>query len=177
MKVSRESKFNPVLTPRQVIEAGAFGGSYFGQDVHKSNGYDYNELFDYYFKTLEKDLYLSKKYIPRINKFKTRSGMSYKYWYSKGWIHERDPYGWFEWWCKYNMGFRHPTEDSRQIERWNKFCGKRGRWRNTIYKSIHQTGNWNSSPRIQQSLLHWGYEVNEQDYQQWKSNNNFNQSQ
>lgn len=166
-----EENFKPLLSPTQVVQAGAFGGSYFGQDVHKSNDYDYTELFNFHFKTLEKDLYLRKKYTPRVNKFKTRSGMPYQYWYDKGWIHERDPYGWFEWWCKYEMGYRHQTEDRRQIDRWNKFCGKNGRWRNAIYKKIHKTGDWKVSPRIQQSLLHWGYKVNKEDYQEWKKNN------
>jgi|TARA_B110000858_G_scaffold54538_1_gene63355 hypothetical protein len=30
-----------------------------------------------------------------------------------------------------------------------------------------EKGNWNVSPRIQQSLLHWGYEVNMQDFEQY----------
>ena len=34
---------------------------------------------------------------------------------------------------------------------------------------IDSTGNWDVSPRIQQSLLHWGYQVNEDDYGVWLS--------
>ena len=33
---------------------------------------------------------------------------------------------------------------------------------------IDETGNWDVSPRIQQSLLHWGYVVNEEDYEHYK---------
>ena len=39
-------QFRPIVTPRQVIEAGAFGGNYFGVDVG-ANLKDYKELFDF----------------------------------------------------------------------------------------------------------------------------------
>lgn len=159
--------FQPNLTPREVIQAGAFGGSYFGIQVEKYLEYDYQQLFNYHFKDLDSHLYTSPKYKPRINLYKTRSGMSYQYWKDKGWIHQRDPYGWFEWWCKYEMGYRDKNEDYRQISRWQDFCGFKGRWRNRIYNKIHQTNDWTVSPRIQQSLLHWGYRVNQKDYQMW----------
>ena len=31
--------------------------------------------------------------------------------------------------------------------------------------------NWNISPIIQQSLMHWGYEVNVPDYDLWVEEN------
>jgi hypothetical protein len=96
--------------------------------------------------------------------------MDYEYWKAMNWMHERDPYGWFEWWCKYDMGIR-GEDDDRQISRWQDFCGMTGRWRHRIYNMIHNTGDWNVSPRIQQSLLHWGYEINKEDYRQWCSYN------
>ena len=92
--------------------------------------------------------------------------MDYKYWYDMKWMHEDDPYGWFEWYCKYTQGRRH-EDDDRQIRRWQDFCGVNGRWRKRIYKRMIETGNWNASPRIQQSLLHWGYEVNMPDFEQY----------
>jgi len=92
--------------------------------------------------------------------------MNYEYWKEMKWMHKDDPYGWFEWYCKYSIGRRHPDDD-RQIRRWQDFCGVNGRWRKTMYRKIHETGNGNVSPRIQQSLLHWGYRVNEHDYEQW----------
>jgi len=160
--------FEPTLNPRDVIEKGAFGGSYFGLDLIKDKQNRYKSLFEYHFTGLETNLYLSETYKPRVNKFKIRSGMPYEYWKEKKWISERDPYGWFEWWCKYEMGLRDEKEDIRQISRWQDFCGFNGRWRRRIYKRIDETGDWNISPRIQQSLLHWGYEVNRTDYQVWK---------
>ena len=121
---------------------------------------------------MDKELYLGTKYQPKKNRFKIRSGMDYEYWKRMGWMHERDPYGWFEWYCKYSIGLR-GNDDNRQISRWHAFCGIEGRWRNNIYKKIYETGDWNISPRIQQSLLHWGYEVNEDDYNLWKELNRY----
>jgi hypothetical protein len=165
--VGSNYQFNPNLTPREIIEAGAFGGNYFGVDVG-ANLEDYKELFDYHFFNLDTSLYLGETYKPRLNRFKVRSGMDYEYWKDMGWMHQRDPYGWFEWYCKYSVGLR-GEDDNRQIRRWQDFTGINGRWRNAIYKRIYETRDWNVSPRIQQSLLHWGYEVNEDDYRMWKN--------
>lgn len=160
--------FYPNLTPTQVIQAGAFGGCYFGLEIEEYTDYEYTDLFEYHFEGVDSSLYLGETYKPKLNKFKIRSGMDYAYWKSMGWMHERDPYGWFEWWCKYSMGLR-GEDDNRQISRWQDFCGSNGRWRNVIYRRIHETKDWNVSPRVQQSLLHWGYEVNEDDYMMWKN--------
>jgi len=158
--------FYPLLSPREVIERGAFGGCYFGMFIEEYTNYDYNSLFDYHFDGLDTSLYEGEKYSPKKNKFKVRSGMDYDYWKQMKWMHEDDPYGWFEWYCKYTQGRRH-EDDDRQIRRWQDFCGVNGRWRKRIYKRMIETGNWNVSPRIQQSLLHWGYEVNMLDFEQY----------
>lgn len=160
-----KGEFDPNLTPNQILLSGAFGGSYFGIEDLKGD-YDYQSLFQNLLSDVPPHLYLGEKYKPRLNKFRIRSGMDYKYWTDMGWIHQDDPYGWFEWYLKYYNGRRH-TDDERQISRWQQFCGVNGRWRNRIYSRINETGDWNASPRIQQSLLHWGYQVNEHDYQTW----------
>ena len=96
--------------------------------------------------------------------------MDYDYWKDMGWMHQDDPYGWFEWYCKYFMGRRH-SDDDRQIRRWQDFCGVNGRWRKRIYSRRYETGDWKVRPRIQQSLLHWGYVVNQDECDQWKKLN------
>ena len=159
-------EFRPLLSPTEVVKAGAFGGSYFGIPIEEYVDYDYRNLFDVCFDGLDDQLYLSETYKPRVNKFKVRSGMPYEYWVDMKWMHADDPYGWFEWYCKFYMGRRH-EDDDRQIRRWQDFCGPNGRWRNNIYKKIYETGSWGVSPRIQQSLLYWGNEVNEDDFNLW----------
>ena len=159
-------EFYPMLTPKEMLEQGVFGGSYFGVEILEGD-YDYQSLFQETLTNVSTHLYLGSKYRPKYNKFKIRSGMPYDYWKEMNWMHEDDPYGWFEWYIKYYNGRRH-SDDDRQISRWQDFCGRNGRWRKRIYKMIDETGNWDVSPRIQQSLLHWGYVVNEEDYEHYK---------
>jgi hypothetical protein len=158
-------QFNPMLTPREMFEYGIFGGNYFGVDVG-ANLNDYTELFKYHFEGLDKGLYMGDKYSPKLNALKVRSGMSYEYWKEQGWMHKDDPFGWVEWWLKYDMGRRH-EDDERQIRRWINFCGPNGRWRLSTYKKIHESGDWKKGKIIQQSLLQWGYFCNKEHYLQW----------
>lgn len=161
-----DSYFKPNVTPREMLKQGIFGHSYFGVEILQGDMY-YDELFQS-FGDIDTSLYLSSKYHAKGNKFKIKSGKDYQFWKDNNWMHEDDPYGWFEWYCKYYIGRRH-SDDQRQIQRWLDFCGPNGRWRQRIYGMIDATGNWDVSPRIQQSLLHWGYQVNEDDYGVWLS--------
>lgn len=159
-------EFSPLLSPQEILLAGAFGGSYFGIEVEITREFPYQELFDETLSGVPEELYLSPSYKKSVNRFKTDAGLPYADWKAKGWIHEDDPYGWFEWYLKYHAGRRHP-DDARQIRRWSAFCGETGRWRLALYKKILETRNWWTSPRIQQSLLHWGYIVNHSDWIQF----------
>ena len=70
-----------------------------------------------------------------------------------------------------NLSGRRHQDDKRQIIRWQNFTGIKGRWRKRIYSRIYETKDWNISPIIQQSLMHWGYEVNVPDYDLWIEEN------
>ena len=158
-------EFKPMLTPKEMLHKGIFGGTYFAELI------DYKDFPEDWFEDLEESAYKSKKYLVNVNLFKIKSGQSQKEWEVKGWIHPDDPRGWFEWYCKYFLGRRH-EDDERQIKRWAAFCGPKGRWRKTIYSKIHADGcdvdfSEHVSPRIQQSLLHWSYLVNREDYSEW----------
>ena len=152
-----------------MLNRGVFGGTYFSSLINPK------EFPDDWFNGLDESFYLSDYYRTEINYFKVKSGQSQKEWEEKGWIHKDDPRGWFEWYCKYYMGRRH-EDDERQIKRWAAFCGPKGRFRNNIYKKIFKAGvriqdSNKISPRIQQSLLHWSYKVNNEDYEKWKLDN------
>jgi hypothetical protein len=158
-------EFKPMLAPQEMISRGIFGGTYFSKLI------DYRDFPDSWFENLDENLYRSDKYVSGVNYFGIKAGQSQEEWEAKGWMHQDDPRGWFEWYCKYFLGRRH-TDDKRQIKRWLAFCGPRGRWRNIIYNKIHSSGckisqSETVSPRIQQSLLHWSYVVNKEDYQRW----------
>ena len=155
------NSFKPMLTPKQMLHKGIFGGTYFNQLV------DHRAFPKDWFNNLDESYYLSQKYLVKINLFKIKSGQSQQEWEAKGWIHKDDPRGWFEWYCKYYLGRRH-EDDERQIKRWLAFCGPKGRFRNNIYKQMKDTYNESLSPRIQQSLLHWSYQINEKDFHSYR---------
>jgi hypothetical protein len=158
-------EFKPMLTPKEMLHKGIFGGTYFAELI------DYKDFPEDWFEDLEETAYKSTKYLVNVNLFKIKSGHAQKEWEAKGWIHPDDPRGWFEWYCKYFLGRRH-EDDDRQIKRWAAFCGPKGRWRNTIYSKIHADGcdvdfSEHVSSNTQQSLLHWSYLVNRKDYSEW----------
>ena len=158
--------FEPMFTPKEMLEKGIFGGTYFAELI------DHKDFPEEWFENIDECFYKSDKYLTKVNFFKIKSGQSQEEWEAKGWMHKDDPRGWFEWYCKYFLGRRH-EDDERQIKRWAAFCGPKGRWRNIIYAKIHASGcgienSQDISRRIQQSLLHWSYMVNEKDYAAWK---------
>ena len=158
--------FEPMFTPKEMLEKGIFGGTYFAELI------DHKDFPEEWFENIDESFYKSDKYLTKVNFFKIKSGQSQEEWEAKGWMHKDDPRGWFEWYCKYFLGRRH-EDDERQIKRWAAFCGPKGRWRNIIYAKLHASGcgienSQDVSRRIQQSLLHWSYMVNEKDYAAWK---------
>tara|TARA_B110000014_G_scaffold257823_1_gene242982 strand:+ start:716 stop:1225 length:510 start_codon:yes stop_codon:yes gene_type:complete len=167
--------FTPNLSPKEIIRLGSFGGIYFYDEGGRID-INYKEFPSDWFDGLEESFYLSKKYNRKINFFKIKSGLSQEEWEEKGWINKQDPRGWFQWYCRYYMG-RRTDDDERQIKRWNNFCGEKGRWRNYIYSKINKRGTSTDdisfSLAIRQSLLHWGYMINNGDFDMWKEHNSF----
>tara|TARA_B100001559_G_scaffold151902_1_gene127653 strand:+ start:840 stop:1349 length:510 start_codon:yes stop_codon:yes gene_type:complete len=167
--------FTPNLSPKEIIRLGSFGGIYFYDEEGRID-INYKEFPSDWFDGLEESFYLSKKYNRKINFFKIKSGLSQEEWEEKGWINKQDPRGWFQWYCRYYMG-RRTDDDERQIKRWNNFCGEKGRWRNYIYSKINKRGTSTDdisfSLAIRQSLLHWGYMINNGDFDMWKEHNSF----
>ena len=167
--------FSPNLSPKEIIRLGSFGGIYFYDEEGKID-INFKEFPRDWFDGLDESFYLSKKYNKKINFFKIKSGLSQEEWEEKGWINKQDPRGWFQWYCRYYVG-RRTDDDERQIKRWNNFCGKKGRWRNYIYSKINKRGTSTEdisfSLAVRQSLLHWGYMINNGDFDMWKEHNSF----
>ena len=60
---------------------------------------------------------------------------------------------------------RRSEDDKRQINRWKKILS---RFRGKLVKMIRDTGSkfddYSVSPKIRQILLHWDYELTEEDF-------------
>lgn len=70
------------------------------------------------------------------------------------------------------MGKRCP-DDERQIDRWKKTAGPNSRFRlwliNQIIKQKGKYNDFDISPAIRQTLLHWGYELTLRDFNKIKN--------
>jgi len=171
-------KFTPNLTPKEVFQMGAFGGTYFRPIYSSITGKSYksdNVIKEYpksWFSGLDIEKYItSSKYDKKINKYGVKCGSSLEEWEDNGWIIKQDPYGWFQWYCRFYMG-RRTKDDERQIKRWLKLAGPNGRFRrrlmNQIIKEKSRYNNLEISPVIRQVLLHWGYELTKEDLSTYK---------
>ena len=159
--------FTPNKTPVEIISEGAFGGTYFRDFYSGVNGKRYRNSwkeFDF-LKDIDPKLYSSNYYDVRVNKYGVKCGTSLRFWENKGWINEQEPYGWFQWYCRYYLG-RCSSDDSRPIKRW---LGIVNRFKGILVKMIKDEGtkfdDVSVLPKIRQILLHWGYELVESECQ------------
>jgi hypothetical protein len=72
-----------------------------------------------------------------------------------------------QWYCDFYIGKR-SYDDNRQIGRWLRLAGKKGRFRrgliNEIKRKKSKYNNYEISPAKRQTLLHWGYELTLYDF-------------
>lgn len=163
--------FHPNRTPAEVLSSGAFGGTYFRPIISSVTNIQYksqdvlNDTVEKsWIKGLPMNVLTSKTYRTDVNKYGVKCGGSLGMWESSGWITEVDPYGWFQWYCRFYRG-RRCDDDARQISRWLKSAGPKGRFRsqlcNKILAARTTPEDTSISPVIRQTLLHWGLEIDE----------------
>ena len=115
-------------------------------------------------KNIDPKFYASDYYDISVNKYGVKSGTLLRFQENKDWINKIDPYGWFQWCFTYWLG-RRSKGDKRQINRQKKIVS---RFRGKLVKMIRNTGSkyddYSISPKIRQILLHWGYELKENDF-------------
>ena len=98
------------------------------------------------------------------NKYGVKCGTSLRFWENKGWIHEIDPYGWFQWYFKCWLG-RRSKDDERKINRCKKIVSRfTGKLVKMVGDAVSKFDDYSISPKIGQILLHWGYELTKKDF-------------
>ncbi|WBU55574.1 hypothetical protein [Paracoccus sediminicola] len=133
--------FAPDLTPKEMLEMGVFGGCYM------------TDCRDEFPKSWFESAKLSPgKPDKTLNYYGIHASQPLSEWRKKGWIHEDDPRGWFQWYCRYYMGRRH-EDDARQIGRWRAMRRHVGQ----VRKGCDE-GDLSCRPRQRQALLHWAYD-------------------
>jgi hypothetical protein len=133
--------FNPELTPAQMLKLGVFAGKYM-TDCQQ-------EFPDDWWSAAK----LSPRHRnPELNFFGVDASKPLSYWREKGWIHEDDPRGWFQWYCRYFMGRRH-MDDERQVKRWRNMTRHISQLKKNCIR-----GDLLCRPRQRQALLHWAYD-------------------
>ena len=164
-------EFTPNLTPRQIFLLGSFGGTYWRPITSRITNKKYRNEHKKYPKSWWKDIDIdnltSKEYNTSKNKYKVRVGTSLIFWEDKKWISKHHPYGWIQWYCDFYNGKRCP-DDNRQIKRWKGVAGPQGRFRKWLVTLIKKkNGKYNDSnitPKIRQTLQHWGYQLTKRDF-------------
>lgn len=138
---SFDPDFTPDLTPKEMHKLGVFDGWYFE-----------GETKEYPTSWFEGAKLAKGGPDPKLNYFGVHASQTREYWIAKGWMHPDDPRGWFEWYCRYYLGRRHP-DDARQIARWKAV-------RRHIAQLVKNCapGDSRCRPRQRQAILHWAYD-------------------
>ena len=135
-----DPSFQPVFTPIEMLKMGVFEGKYLNDDI-----FEYPREF-----FIEAKVSLLRPN-EKVNFFKIKSRSPTSDWIKYGWIHEQDPKGWFQWYCRYYMG-RRTDDDARQIKRWKHFVRHAGQIR------ANCPGQLNKRVRQRQALLQWAHD-------------------
>jgi hypothetical protein len=133
--------FKPELTPKQMLEAGIFGGRYMTDCTDEFPG-------DWF----KRAKLCPDRHDPELNFFGINASQPLAVWREKGWIHKDDPRGWFQWYCRYYMG-RRGDDDDRQIKRWKAIARHVAQ-----VKKNCRTGDLQCRRKQRQALLHWAYD-------------------
>ena len=138
---SFDPEFKPDLTPKQMLALGVFCGKYM-TDCRK-------EFPASWFTRAKLSL---KQRDCELNYYGVDASNPLSVWKQKGWLHQDDPRGWFQWYCRYYSGRRH-EDDKRQIGRWKAIT----RHVRQVQKNC-EPGDPHCRPRQRQALLHWAYD-------------------
>jgi len=165
-------EFRPNLTPRDIFRRGSFGGTYWRPIESRVTGKRYRNMhFKYpaqWWHGIPANQMVQPwdQYDVEVNMYKVRVGTTLEEWEDAGWIHASHPYGWVQWYCDFYAGHRGP-DDARQIKRWVHTAGPKSRFRQRLIRLIREKNadytDVSISPKIRQTLQHWGYVLTQSD--------------
>ncbi|KAG8623893.1 hypothetical protein KVT40_008869 [Elsinoe batatas] len=170
-------RFTPNKSPLEILTEGAFGGTYYHPLYSRTLGTtisdDWEHLPSDWLAQLNVPTQLtSETYDPEVNKFGVKCGQSIEEWEANGWINaEWDVRGWFQWYERFFRG-RRGEDDERQVGRWERCCGERGRWRRALVKGYlrkgirdvaDEGGEEEVSPVLCQTAHHWAWEMRQEE--------------
>lgn len=138
-----DPNFTPDLSPKEMLALGVFGGKYMTdcRSEFPADWYDNAKL-------------CHERHDPTLNFFGVNASQPLSVWRAKGWIYREDPRGWFQWYCRYYLGRRIPSEDERQIKRWRLIQ------RHVAQLKKHcRAGDYSCRPVQRQALLHWAIDA------------------
>jgi len=133
--------FRPDLTPEEMLNFGFFVGRYI-TDCQ-------NEFPAAWFRNAN---LCPDKADPNVNCFGASASQPLSVWREKGWIWEKDPRGWFQWYCRYYSG-RRCEDDERQIKRWRAMSRHVAQVKKNCEKY-----EFDCRPKQRQALLQWAYD-------------------
>ena len=160
--------FKPNKTPKEMFLDGIMEGGYFRpiySSVTKTNLSLENKKYKF-LKKIPDNKITNENGNKKNNKYNVSVGSSLEFWESKSWIIKSHPYGWIHWYCDFYSGIR-GDDDERQIKRWMGVTGKNGRFKKNLIRQVKEAktsfDDYTISPKIRQTLLHWSYELTEND--------------
>lgn len=166
-------EFTPNLSPEEIFRLGSFGGTYWRPIYSSVTKKNYKNIYLKYPKQWWKNIpknhltTIWTEYNKQINNYGVKVGQTLENWEDKNWITKYHPYGWVHWYCDFFIGKR-CADDERQIKRWIGLASSRGRFRKWLVTMIlKKNGKWDDptiSPKIRQTLQHWGYRLTYNDF-------------
>jgi len=153
-----DPNFTPAFTPGEMLRLGVFSGKYINDCT--------NEFPREWFAAARGRLRPGAA-DPKVNLFGVKSRKSIQFWRAKGWIPvtagDRDPRGWFQWYCRYWLGRRMPAVDDVQIKRWKAYVRHAGQIRASYLKPgaavpITRHDKLTHRAKQRQGLLQWAHD-------------------